>query len=173
MSDLPNTPPVEEPAAGRPLMVSGYGIDQTPTEGMLPWAAVRDRIAQARNYWVATTQPNGAPHVMPVWGLWLREAFYFSTDPASRKGRNLAVNPRVAVHLESGDDVVILEGTAERLKNDAVPSEFSNAYFEKYQVRLDTNDPSMPYYRVNLRVALAWLEQDFLQTATRWRFGAR
>ena len=30
-----------------------------------------------------------------------------------RKGRNLAENPNVAVHLESGDDVVILEGVAE------------------------------------------------------------
>ena len=40
-------------------------------------------------------------------------AFYLGPGPRTRKGRNLAENPNVAVHPESGDDVVILEGVAE------------------------------------------------------------
>jgi hypothetical protein len=45
-------------------------------------------------------------------GLWVDRAFYFSAGLHTRKGCILAENPKVAVHLESAD-VVILEGVAE------------------------------------------------------------
>lgn len=70
---------------------------------------------RARNYWVVTTRSDGKPHSVPVWSIWLDETFYFGTDRRSRKGRNLATNPGLVVHLESGDDVVILEGVAEEV----------------------------------------------------------
>jgi nitroimidazol reductase NimA-like FMN-containing flavoprotein (pyridoxamine 5'-phosphate oxidase superfamily) len=54
---------------------------------------------------------NGRPHSIPVWGFWIDGAFYFGTARSSRKARNLAQNPAASVHLDSGDDGVILEGT--------------------------------------------------------------
>ena len=33
----------------------------------------------------------------------------------TRKARNVAVNPHLVVYLESGDDVVILDGVAEEI----------------------------------------------------------
>src|SRR4051812_9693775 len=104
--------PDPAPPPERPGLVAGNGIDQ-PAEGLLPWSFVDERRATAHNYWVVTSSAAGRPHAAPVWGLWLDGRFYFSTDPASRKGRNLAANPALVVHLESGDDAVILEGTAE------------------------------------------------------------
>ena len=88
----------------------GYGIP-SHRRGMTSWDHVEERMAEAHNYWVATVRPDGRPHATPVWGLWVDRAFYFGAG--RRKGRNLAENPNVAVHLESGDDVVILEGVAE------------------------------------------------------------
>ena len=41
-------------------------------------------------------------------------AFYFGGGPQTRKVRNLAENPSVAVH-PAGDDVLVLEGIAEVL----------------------------------------------------------
>jgi PPOX class probable F420-dependent enzyme len=148
-------------------MPAGYGIDRT-TEGLLPWGYVSERMAGAHNYWVGTTRPDGRPHIAPVWGLWLDEAFYFSSDPTSRKGRNLAASPEVVVHLESGDEVVILEGTVELVKDEATLTRFADAYDAKYQVRPDTSDPAFGFYRLRPRVAFAWRERDFPQSATRW-----
>ena len=96
-------------AAGRPRFPRAYGIPAAE-DGLLPWSWAGERLDGSRNYWVATTKPDGAPHAMPVWGLWLDGAFVFSTSPESRKGRNLARDPRVVVHVESGEEVVVLEG---------------------------------------------------------------
>jgi len=160
-----------QPEGSRPQMPVGYGIESELTHEMVPWSAVSDQLAGARNYWIVTASPTGRPHAMPVWGLWLDEAFYFSTDPSSRKGRNLAANPRLVVHLESGDDVVILEGAAERLGGESVPPGFADAYEAKYGFRFDPSDPALGIYRLRARVALAWREADFPKSATRWRFG--
>jgi pyridoxine/pyridoxamine 5'-phosphate oxidase len=128
------------------------------------WEDVQDRLRQARNYWLATTRPNERPHVMPVWGLWLEDGFYFGTDPASRKGRNLAANPWAVVHLESGDDVVIVEGQVQRVEDTARLAALADLYHLKYQVRPEG------LYRLAPSAAFAWAERDFPNTATRWRF---
>ena len=165
MSDQSGLPTL--PRAGRPEMPSGYGINRSSDEGLLPWSFVQERLATARNYWLATARPDGRPHVAPVWGLWLDEAFYFATDPASRKARNLLVNPALVVHLESGDDVVILEGAAERVADPSLRARFAEAYDAKYQIRPDVGDAAL-VYGLRPRVAQAWREQDFPNSATRW-----
>lgn len=160
----------QEPRSSRPDFTPGYGIDQSSVDGLLPWSFVTERMAGSRNYWVATTRPNGRPHVMPVWGLWLDEAFFFSTDPRSRKGRNLAANPEVVVHLESGDEAVVLEGTAQRVTDQTVQTRFADAYEAKYEFRPDPANPDQGVYRLNARTAFAWTEKDFVTSTTRWSF---
>lgn len=158
-----------EPAAERPGITAGYGIlPATEGSGLMPWSRVVARMTEARNYWIGTTRPDGRPHAIPVWGLWLDDAFYFSTDRLSRKARNLAANPHIVAHLESGDDVVILEGVAEEVRGTALPAAFADAYEAKYQFRPDTQDPAL-FYVLRARVALAWLEHDYPGSATRWR----
>ncbi len=59
-----------EPIASRPHM-PGYGVvGAEEGSGLLPWSWARSRLEHSRNYWVATTWPDGRPHVMPVWGVW-------------------------------------------------------------------------------------------------------
>jgi pyridoxine/pyridoxamine 5'-phosphate oxidase len=102
---------------------------------------------------------------MPVWGLWQEDGFYFGTDPASRKGRNLAANPNAALHLESGDEVVIVQGVVRQAQGAARLAALADAYQAKYQVR-----PEEGFYWLRPRTALAWTEKDFPNNATRWRF---
>lgn len=156
------------PTSGRPRMPSGYGIEKT-NEGQLPWSWAEERLISARNYWICTTRPDGRPHAMPVWGLWLNGALFFSTDPESQKGRNLARNPAIVVHLESGDDTVILEGAAERLAVAALPGSFADRYEAKYNFRPGLGE-NEGYYTLRPSIAHAWREQDFPTSATRWRF---
>ena len=96
------------------------------------------KLTDARNYWVATTRPDGRPHVVPVWGLWMDGAFYFGTEAESRKGRNLATNPHIVVHLESGDDAVIIEGQAQRVLDQAEWERVLAALEAKYSLPADS-----------------------------------
>lgn len=157
-----------EPRTERPRMPAAYGIHPLEAGGLIPWSSVVDQLVQARNYWVITTG-KGRPHAAPVWGVWLDDAVYFSTDRASRKARNLAASPEIVVHLESGDDVVILEGTAGEITDSELLTRFADAYEAEYQIRPVT-DGSSPIYGLRPRVVHAWLEQDFQRTATSWRF---
>jgi hypothetical protein len=159
------------PKPSRPLMPKDYGIAGSKSgSGLISWELVSQKINSARNYWVCTTRPDGRPHAMPVWGVWLYETFLFSTSRSSRKGRNLTNQPYLVIHLESGDDVVILEGVAEEAKEPALLAEFAQAYEVKYEFRPEIANTENVTYAVRLQVAFAWLESDFSGGATRWQF---
>jgi len=158
------------PRADRPHM-PGYGLLAAEEgSGLFDWDHVDERMAAARNYWIASTRLDGRPHVMPVWGIWLDGAFYFGTGRDSVKDRNLSANPAVIVHLESGDDVIILEGTAVVVSDSEILARYADAYEAKYDFRPDPADPGGVTYTLRLRKAMAWLEKDFPGSATRWVF---
>ena len=104
---------------------------------------------------------------MPVWGLWWDEGVLFSSSPDSVKARNLTRDPRVVVHLESGDEVVILEGEAERTPID---DGAADAYGEKYGYRPDPSVTGRPWLRLAPTRAFAWREADYPGTATRFEW---
>src|SRR5262245_1171592 len=81
--------------ATRPA-VPGYEFSTEKT-GLLPWKWAVKRLKKSRQYWIATTRPDGSPHLMIIWGLWLEDSFWFSTGAKSRKARNMAENPRCVV----------------------------------------------------------------------------
>ena len=68
-----------DPKASRPVMPKGYGIRKGNT-GLFAWSHVEGRMSAARNYWVCTTTPDGRPHAMPVWGVWIERTLCFGTD---------------------------------------------------------------------------------------------
>jgi len=164
---MTQTPPTSNKSQiDRPSMPPGYGIKpQSEGQGLLPWQFLSTRMEEAHNYWLVTASANGLPHAAPVWGLWHRDAFYFSTDPSSRKGRNIALGRQVVVHLESGDEVAIVEGHPERVQENELLDELDALYFRKYAFHLK----GTPTYRVLPAKAFAWLEADFTGSATRWQ----
>lgn len=158
------------PRATRPRLPASYGVDPMAPATAVPWSAVAERLASARNYWVVTTRPDGRPHAAPVWGLWLDGRFLFATDRAARKARNLAARLEMLVHLESGDDVVIVEGPAEEVSDRALLARFAEVYEAKYDLRPDVESPTGVVYALQPRVAHSWQESDFPTAATRWEF---
>ncbi len=145
----------------------GYGVSKS-AKGMLAWKWARARLERAHDYYIATTRPGGAPHLMPVWGLWLDGAFYFSTGDESVKARNLAANSRCVLSTERADEAVIVEGTAAKLAPSKIPRQFFAGYKKKYGWEMKGE----PVYRVEPRVAFGFIEaaDDFAATATRWQF---
>lgn len=158
----------DEPRASRPWM-EGYGVP-AEADGMLPWQFAVERLEQSRSYWIATASPTGQPHAVPVWGAWLDGAVYFSTAPSSRTARNLAANPAVAVHLESGEEVVALEGEAQPVT--AMDAETFARLADAFAAKYDGYRPERPegFYVVRPRVAYGWTLADFPRSVTRWRF---
>ena len=53
---------------------------------------------------VATLLPDGSPHSVPVWARMEGERVAFFTQPSSRKARNLAADPRVALSVTDRDN---------------------------------------------------------------------
>lgn len=127
---------------------------------MVPWAWAEERLRDAHNYWLATA----GPHASPIWAVVRDDGIVFSCGATSRKARALARDPRVVLHLESGAEVVIVEGTAVRIEP---TPELLAEYGRKYgPVEADIGD----WYRVTLQRVLAWREEEYPRSATRFDF---
>ena len=160
-----------DPESSQPRMFGGH---LEPVG--LPWTWATARLTQARNYWIATIRPDGKPRSRPVWGVWLDDNFYFSTG--SLAAQNLAISSAITVHLESGSDVVIIEGVAEVVSDAALVEQVVSLYNQKYHWDVDPNNLPGPFYAVRPQVAFGWLSDEsgldrgstFHGTATRWLF---
>jgi nitroimidazol reductase NimA-like FMN-containing flavoprotein (pyridoxamine 5'-phosphate oxidase superfamily) len=153
-------------------MPKGYGI-HAGAKGLFAWSDVTAQLEKSKNYWIGSTRPDGRPHVMPVWGVWLDGAVCFGTDRTSRKARNLQANPAATVNLESGDEAVIIEGTVREISDAKEIAAIDAAYVKKYKMKL-TDAPGIPYIvAIEPRVAFAWHERNFPESATRWRLPQR
>jgi hypothetical protein len=95
------------PTVGRPH-IPGYGVPKS-MKGTLPWAWARERLEQAMIYRLATAGSDGAPHLIPIWGAWVNDRWYVEGGPTRWK-RNLRENPQLAINVEVGEEVVLVEG---------------------------------------------------------------
>ena len=162
---------MSSPEASRPRFHKSYGIWAADEgAGLLDWDWAAERLERAHNYWVASASSAGRPHAAPIWGLWLEGVFYFSTARGSRKGVNLAENPIAVVHLESGDEVVIVEGPVEEVSARKELDRLAAAYGEKYTLEITFEDPGSVVYALRPERAFAWREQDYPESATRFTF---
>jgi hypothetical protein len=103
-------------------------------------------------------------------GLWLDDAFYFSSGRRSRKARNLEGNPRCVVCPEGADQAVVMEGIVGRIEEGPIFMRFVEAYKVKYNFDMDTMDMSdSAVFAVRPLVAFGFTE-DLASIATRWTF---
>ena len=158
------------PVPTRPHMAN-YGIVNIP-EGLLDWSWVSQQITQSRNYWICTTRPNGNPHSTPVWGVVIEDIVYFGTGSTAVKAQNIAHNAQVVVHLESGDECVIIEGQAITVTDKDLLAKMAALYPSKYPSFAPTAEDlaKNANYAIQPQVVMAWRESDFPNTATRWDF---
>ncbi len=92
------------------------------------------RLAEEQVGWLTTVRADGMPQPVPVWFHWDGETLLIFSEPAARKVRNLAGNPRASLHFNTdgdGEDVVVLTGEA-RTGTEMPPPERLAAYAEKY-----------------------------------------
>lgn len=106
----------------------------------LDWATVQSKldanIPQApdtggpnrHTYWLSTIDPDGSPHVTALGALWLDGAFWFTTGARTRKGRNLARDPRCAISISLHDFDLTVNGTAALVTDPAAVAEIAARY---------------------------------------------
>ncbi len=164
-----------DPISDRPVLPGGYGIPTSST-GLLTWTQVEQRLVAAQHYWMATVRPDGTPHVVPRWGVWVDGRFYYDGAPTTRHARNLAGNPACSLNLESGTETVIVEGTSVSTSApaDGLGARLSAA-FEKYNDQGYAPGPEAWVNGGGLMVltpvrAMAWF--SFPTDCTRFRFAA-
>jgi len=161
-----------DPKPSRPKM-PGYGMPKS-TKGLLPWKWAEQRLRKSHNYWITTVKPDGSPHTMVVWGLWLDGAFLFSTGSQSRKAKNLAENPRCVVCTEKAEEAVVVEGVAE-IAEVPVRRVFLKKYKPKYNFDMagmeqDILSMKEPVFAVRPSLVFGLYEKKFMESATRWKF---
>jgi Pyridoxamine 5'-phosphate oxidase len=143
----------------------------------MTWAEIAARLSPARTYWLGTTTPSGAPHAAPVWGVVIGETLYLYSERSTVKARNLALDPRVVIHLESGEDVLIVRGVAEDLGPPAEVPSVVAALAAKYtrpedRPYLPDADPAFDVvYALRPRSAMAWRLPDYEGSQRRWSAG--
>ena len=150
---------MNQPQITRPRFPKGY--IENP-QALLQWSHVQQWLTDAKNYWLCTVRPNGHPHVVPKWGVWVDDNLYFDGSPDTRHARNIAENPSVALHLESGDDVVILEGIAQAVEKPLpeLAVKVAHAYSTKYAALGYSPAPDQwdngGLFEISVHIALAW-----------------
>jgi nitroimidazol reductase NimA-like FMN-containing flavoprotein (pyridoxamine 5'-phosphate oxidase superfamily) len=129
-------------------------------------------MESCHTFWFATIRESGnsergRPHVMPIWGVWLDNAFYLSTGRKSRKAQNLASNPACTITNDDGEEAVIVEGVASEAKGASELERVATAYVKKY--KMDPRAMGEPIFRVDPHTVFGFVEKTFPQSATRWR----
>jgi Pyridoxamine 5'-phosphate oxidase len=83
----------------------------------IPWSRALKQLGSSAQgtYWLATTKPDGRPHIAGTGALWIDGKIYFVSGSGTRKSRNLAANPSCAFSVSRTGIDVVFEGTAIRV----------------------------------------------------------
>lgn len=89
--------------------------------------------------WLTTVNAAGQPQTSPVWFLVQGESIVVYSLAGTPRTRNIATHPRVSLNLNStrsGGEVVMIEGTAEIVK-DGPPADEDLEYVAKYSTSME------------------------------------
>ncbi|MCU1486006.1 MAG: hypothetical protein JWN67_2752 [Actinomycetia bacterium] len=163
---------------------------------LLDWAPIAARLdagysmapgtggPDRHSCWLATIDDDGSPHVTGVGAQWVDGAFWFETGATTRKGRNLARDPRCTLSLATNEFDLVVEGEAHVVEDPAAVARLAQEWADGgWPCRVDdtgtaltaefsapsAGPPPWKVYRLTPRsaTALATVEPG---GATRWTF---
>lgn len=163
---------------------------------LLDWAAIQTRLGAGftqapqtggpnrHTCWLATTNHDGSPHVTGIGALWVDGAFWFETGAGTRKGKNLARDPRCTLSVAADEFDLVVEGEAVAVSDPAIVADLAARWSaEGWPARVDETGvaitaeysapsagrPPWAVYKLTPRAATAIGTVD-PGGATRWRF---
>ncbi len=93
-------------------------VDWADIEGRLDQGVIQAPSAggpDRHTCWLATVNRDGSPHLTGVGAVWLEGSFWFVTGEQTRKGRNLAGDPRCTLSVATREFDLVIEGVATRV----------------------------------------------------------
>jgi hypothetical protein len=156
----------------RPDFPPGY-VDQPKAE--VAWEYVEEQLRAAVHYWLCSVRPDGRPHCVPRWGVYLDGKFYYDGSPETIHARNILENQHVSLHLESGEKAVILEGVSKPAGKPStqLAERLSAGFRAKYSQRGYAPEPDQwdqgGLYVFTPRQCIAWTV--FTEDPTKFVFG--
>lgn len=164
---------------------------------LVDWADVEARLEQGvtatapgtggpdrYSCWLATINADGSPHVTGIGAMWVDGEYWIVTAKTSRKGRNLARDPRCSISLTTDEFDLVVEGDAELVTDPATVARIAKVFADDgWPCRVDESGealtapfsapsagpPPWHVYRVRARAAMAVGVTDG-GGATRWQF---
>lgn len=154
----------------------------------LEWQRVMDALASigdrdyadpGSRFWLATTRPDGGPHLMAVGIVWDAGRFYLCTGGGTQKGRNLAHDPRCMVGIAAPGIDIEAEGEARIIRDDTElrriatlfddwgPEVRDGAFWHEYSAP-SAGPPPWDVYEITPRTVYAVASAE-PHGATRWR----
>lgn len=125
-------------------------------------------LAEQKICRLATVDPQGRPHVAPVWHVILDGEIYIETGGFSKKIKNLKPNPQVSLAFDSGDNIhnfkgVVIQGQVEFVTDAGLIARFRQAFAQRYFGSSDHPDflflmglPQMTLLRVKKERVSSW-----------------
>src|SRR3954447_10000825 len=119
----------------RRISVEAKNLDDIYGSKLIDWNRIEARLNQPvtqapgtggpgrHTCWLATINPDGSPHVTGVGAEWHNGAFWFETGKGTRKGKNIARDPRCTLSLATKNFDLIVEGDAELVTDPATVAE--------------------------------------------------
>lgn len=155
-------------------MPAGYGVEQATA--FVSWQDIEEKLRDSRHYWLATARPGRGPHVVPRWGVWLDDAFWYDGSPETVHVRNLSADPRCVLHLEDGQRATIVEGqsiSCDPIRGELgerLAAEFARKYSPDYAPEATAWSDEMAggMRRIQPEKVMAW--NEFPKDLTRFRF---
>src|SRR3954453_3141659 len=157
-----------------------YGLPPIPWSRALD--ALESRDPRTQTTFLATTRPDGRPHLAGVGALWDAGKAYVVSGPGTRKSLNLATNASCAVSMACDGIDLVIEGTAARVTDEATLRRLATRYADQgWPARVEdsafTYDYSAPSagpphwypYEVTPAAVYGVLTSE-PGGATRWRF---
>jgi hypothetical protein len=128
-------------AAGKGCLMEITNLGKADGLPPVDWAAVAAKLdagsapapdaANSRTTWLSTINEDGSPHVTAVGALWLDGTFWFQTGAGTRKGRNVARDPRCSVAVSVRDADVVIEGDAARVTEPGALARIAKAWADQ------------------------------------------
>jgi len=99
----------------------------------IPWSRALEQLdgGAEGTFWLATTRPDGRPHIAGIGALWLDGRIYVVIGADTRKGRNLADNPSCALSVSLKGLDLVIEGTAVKVSDDATLRRLAKKYADQ------------------------------------------
>ena len=154
----------------------------------LPWGRPRDPLAAGplgpgTSFFLGTVRPDGRPHAAAVGAAWVDGDLYFTSSPATRKARNLAVRDACTISVRLEDIDLVLEGEASRITHASTLDRVAGLYRDGgWPAEVESDALTAPFsapsagpppwhlYRFVFHTAFGVATAEPFG-ATRWRFG--